>query len=79
MKTTFTNVVVNCDAPDCESCVTAMSHIAPSGSFGGPEHVLVPLASLPDGWRERRTALGAQHACSAACERALIDAETSSP
>lgn len=79
MKTTITNVAVTCDAPGCDGCVTAMSHVAPHGSFGGPEQVLVPVASLPVGWRERRTTLGTQHACSAACERALIDAEDSAP
>lgn len=59
-----------CDATSC----SAEEHSPIRRVIDG--HGEFPVEGLPEGWRERRThTLRLQHACSAACERALIDAE----
>lgn len=71
MKTTRLTVELACDASGCQRCTLAMAFSATSDA-----HVLpVPPSLPPEGWRERRTDTGPRHTCSAACERALIDAE----
>lgn len=71
MKTTRLTVEISCDAPGCEHCALALAFTA---NWDDPQF---PNPMLPSGWRERRTAVGgpAQHTCSAACERALIDTD----
>ena len=69
MKTIVTTTTFDCDAHGCER-EPLVAQNAVTHSEGEP----VPVAMLPRGWRERRTRDGVQHACSAACERALIDA-----
>lgn len=74
MRTTKISVVLACDAPGCVHATVAQSFTATW------ENPAVPVPTLPEGWRERRTRHGLQHACSAACERALIAPdETSTP
>lgn len=72
MKTTRTIVTLRCDATDCGD---GHPMFALMQDFTAYPDGQTPVPTLPEGWRERRTRIGVQHACSAGCERALIDAE----
>lgn len=70
MKTTRLTVEISCDAPGCQRCVLAQAFTTTCHTMEMP----APSSLPPEGWRERRTFAGPRHACSAECERALIDA-----
>ena len=72
MKTIRTVVTLRCDATTCGD---GHPMLALMQDHTAHPDMQTPVPTLPDGWRERRTLHRVQHACSAVCERALIDAE----